>query len=147
MNKSFAGRGFSPPVQPASQRRETGQGLVEYALILVLVAVVVIVILALLGPAVGNVFSNVLVAIQANGVINSVTAARTGGGHGNDLVVTVNVSTDTSSTARDSQSGGSQTVQCNSSCTVTLTGVGHNAGTVTVTAAAGGTETASYGVQ
>lgn len=37
-----------------------GQGLVEYALILVLVAIVVIVILALLGPAVGNVYSNVV---------------------------------------------------------------------------------------
>jgi pilus assembly protein Flp/PilA len=36
---------------------ERGQGLVEYALILVLVAVVVIVVLALLGPAIGNVFS------------------------------------------------------------------------------------------
>jgi pilus assembly protein Flp/PilA len=35
--------------------REEGQGLVEYALILVLVAVVVIVILALLGPAIGNI--------------------------------------------------------------------------------------------
>jgi pilus assembly protein Flp/PilA len=40
--------------------REEGQGLVEYALILVLVAVVVIVILALLGPAIGAVFSNVI---------------------------------------------------------------------------------------
>ena len=40
--------------------KEKGQGLVEYALILVLVAVVVIVILALLGPAIGNVFSNVI---------------------------------------------------------------------------------------
>lgn len=40
---------------------EEGQGLVEYAMILVLVAVVVILILALLGPAVGNVFSNVVV--------------------------------------------------------------------------------------
>ena len=40
-----------------------GQGLVEYALILVLVAVVVIVILALLGPAIGNVFSNIVNAI------------------------------------------------------------------------------------
>ncbi|NDJ36363.1 MAG: Flp family type IVb pilin [Chloroflexi bacterium] len=40
--------------------REEGQGLVEYALILVLVAVVVIVILALLGPAVGGVFSNIV---------------------------------------------------------------------------------------
>jgi pilus assembly protein Flp/PilA len=40
--------------------QEEGQGLVEYALILVLVAVVVIVILSLLGPAIGNVFSNIL---------------------------------------------------------------------------------------
>lgn len=39
---------------------EDGQGLVEYALILVLVSVVVIVILALLGPAIGNVFSNIV---------------------------------------------------------------------------------------
>lgn len=42
---------------------ERGQGLVEYALILVLVAVVVIVILALLGPAIGNVFSNIVNSI------------------------------------------------------------------------------------
>jgi len=40
-------------------RREEGQGLVEYALILVLVAIVVIAILVLLGPIVGNVFSTV----------------------------------------------------------------------------------------
>ena len=37
-----------------------GQGLVEYALILVLIALVVIVILALLGPAVGTIFSNIV---------------------------------------------------------------------------------------
>lgn len=43
--------------------KENGQGLVEYALILVLVAVVVIVILALLGPAIGQIFSNVVSAI------------------------------------------------------------------------------------
>jgi pilus assembly protein Flp/PilA len=41
-----------------------GQGLVEYALILVLVAVVVIVVLTLLGPAIGNVFSNVICGIE-----------------------------------------------------------------------------------
>lgn len=39
---------------------ETGQGLVEYALIMVMVAIVVIVALALIGPAVGNIFSNIL---------------------------------------------------------------------------------------
>ncbi len=43
--------------------RERGQGLVEYALILVLVVLIVIVILTLLGPAIGNVFSNVVNAI------------------------------------------------------------------------------------
>jgi len=42
---------------------QLGQGLVEYALILVLVALVVIVILALLGPAVGNAFSNIISSI------------------------------------------------------------------------------------
>ncbi len=44
-------------------KENKGQGLVEYALILVLVAVVVIVILALLGPAIGNVFSTIVNAI------------------------------------------------------------------------------------
>ena len=37
-----------------------GQGLVEYALILVLVAVAAIVILALLGPGIANMFSNII---------------------------------------------------------------------------------------
>jgi pilus assembly protein Flp/PilA len=40
-----------------SSIRERGQGLVEYALILVLVAVVVIAVLLVLGPIIGNVFS------------------------------------------------------------------------------------------
>lgn len=39
--------------------RESGQGLVEYALILVLVAVVVIAILVILGPQIGNIFSQI----------------------------------------------------------------------------------------
>lgn len=37
--------------------KEKGQGLVEYALILVLVAIVVIATLLLLGPLISNVFS------------------------------------------------------------------------------------------
>ena len=40
--------------------QEEGQGLVEYALILVLVAIVVIAILTLLGPQIGAVFSNII---------------------------------------------------------------------------------------
>ncbi len=42
-----------------SRLPEKGQGLVEYALILVLVAIVVIAVLMLLGPTIGNAFSTV----------------------------------------------------------------------------------------
>jgi len=37
--------------------KEKGQGLVEYALILVLVAIVVIAVMMVLGPTIGNTFS------------------------------------------------------------------------------------------
>jgi len=37
--------------------RERGQGLVEYAFILLLVVIVVIAVLVLLGPIIGNMFS------------------------------------------------------------------------------------------
>jgi pilus assembly protein Flp/PilA len=37
--------------------KEKGQGLVEYALILVLVAIVVIAVLMVMGPTIGNTFS------------------------------------------------------------------------------------------
>lgn len=40
--------------------KERGQGLLEYAIIIVLVAVVVIVLLALFGDQVGNMFSNTI---------------------------------------------------------------------------------------
>jgi pilus assembly protein Flp/PilA len=43
----------------ANRSSENGQGLVEYALILVLVALVVIIALALLGPNISNIFSQV----------------------------------------------------------------------------------------
>jgi pilus assembly protein Flp/PilA len=39
--------------------KERGQGLVEYALILVLVAIVVIAALMILGPIIGNTFSTI----------------------------------------------------------------------------------------
>ena len=40
--------------------REEGQGLVEYALILVLIAIVVIIILTTLGGVIQNVFNSVV---------------------------------------------------------------------------------------
>lgn len=43
-----------------SYRSPRGQGLVEYAMIILLVGVVVIVLVALFGTAVGNMFSTVL---------------------------------------------------------------------------------------
>jgi pilus assembly protein Flp/PilA len=44
--------------------RDDGQGLVEYALILVLVAIVVLVILALLGPTLGDFVNDVVEIIR-----------------------------------------------------------------------------------
>lgn len=46
-------------------QNEQGQGLVEYALILVLVALIVIVVLLILGPTVGNMFSSVIGELQS----------------------------------------------------------------------------------
>jgi pilus assembly protein Flp/PilA len=43
-----------------SKINENGQGFVEYALIMLLVALAVIIILALLGPAIGNMFSTTI---------------------------------------------------------------------------------------
>ena len=48
---------------------QLGQGLVEYALILVLVAIVVIGVLTLLGPQIGNIFSRLLEPAYCGGCI------------------------------------------------------------------------------
>jgi pilus assembly protein Flp/PilA len=45
-------------------QNDEGQGLVEYALILVLVAVVVIIVLVVLGPIIGNVFSEIMETME-----------------------------------------------------------------------------------
>jgi len=44
-------------------RNQSGQGMVEYALILVLVSIVVIVILLTMGTQIQDVFSNVVAAL------------------------------------------------------------------------------------
>jgi pilus assembly protein Flp/PilA len=45
--------------------KQEGQGMVEYALILVLVSIVVIVILLTMGGQIKNVFSNVVSALNS----------------------------------------------------------------------------------
>jgi pilus assembly protein Flp/PilA len=47
------------PALRAARDEERGQGMVEYALILVLIAIVVIVIVTVVGQQVNNVFSNI----------------------------------------------------------------------------------------
>ena len=63
--------------QYAKRYSEVGQGLVEYALILALVALVVIVVLSLLGPSIGNVFSNVVDKLNILGGGNNYIVAIT----------------------------------------------------------------------
>ena len=50
----------------ANRDDEEGQGMVEYALILVLIAIVVIIILTVVGQQVSNVFSNVSNGLNTN---------------------------------------------------------------------------------
>ncbi len=52
-----------------NMKQQRGQGLVEYALILVLVAIVVIGILTILGPQIGNIFSRLLEPSYCGGCI------------------------------------------------------------------------------
>jgi len=66
--------------------QEQGQGLVEYALILVLVALVVIVIVALFGDQLANTFDSVACSIElaaegnvTQAAMDACIALRTGG--------------------------------------------------------------------
>jgi len=43
---------------------EKGQGLVEYAIIMVFVAIVVIAVMRVLGPKIGNIFSTINASIS-----------------------------------------------------------------------------------
>ena len=51
--------------RPGALVSQRGQGMVEYALILVLVSIVVIVILLTMGQQIANVFSNIVSALGA----------------------------------------------------------------------------------
>ena len=45
------------------ERLHAGQGLIEYALLIVLVAIVIMALLLVLGPAISNLFGNVIANI------------------------------------------------------------------------------------
>jgi len=123
--------------------REKGQGLVEYALILVLVAIVVIAVLLLLGPAINQTFCRVANALQPGtcGAISTVGVSTAPAGMGNyNVHVTVTVSEPVDVTV--ALGGQSQTQSCSSSCTFTFTDV--PAGSYTVTASDGSEVTGSF---
>lgn len=79
-----------------SFQSEKGQGLVEYALILVLVAAVVIAILTLLGPQINIAFSKVMAALNGAGnyeyAINSFSINGNPVGPTCDVTITANIS-------------------------------------------------------
>ena len=100
---------------------EKGQGLAEYALILVLVAIVVIAVLLTFGPAISQVYCQVANALQAGsctiGGSGAIVSVTTGAVSSNRQV---NVSVSQSTTVTISASSGtisSPTKPCPSSCT------------------------------
>ena len=123
---------------------ERGQGLVEYAMILVLVALAMVVIGGIFGTSIGNVLARVTNTLSgaANASL-SVTANRSGHGRGNDVEVQVTVSKSTSVTLVLVRTGASRTMTCSGVCTHTFTGVGEHGGSVQVTGG-GVTVSASY---
>jgi pilus assembly protein Flp/PilA len=46
-----------------NSKSEQGQSILEYALILILVAIIVIIVIYLFGPAIGNLYSNIIQSI------------------------------------------------------------------------------------
>jgi pilus assembly protein Flp/PilA len=79
---------------------EQGQGLVEYALLLVLMALVVLGALLLMGPEIGKVYSRIIVQLQRTGLITDNSGIITSidayslddGAGGYDLYVDIEVS-------------------------------------------------------
>ncbi len=120
--------------------QHSGQGLVEYALLLVFVGIVVLAILSLLGPQIGNVFSQVVEGFgggQTNVVaapLARVTNASMLPRVGNVVTLNVTVSKNTTITLSDSQGGGSASSTCNGGCTPNITVGGSGSGNITVSA-------------
>jgi pilus assembly protein Flp/PilA len=120
------------------KRREDGQGLVEYALILVLIAVVVIVILLTLGPTIAQTYCRVANALQpgsctiGSGPFTSISITP---GAGNQKTVSFTVSQPTSGISVQTTAGNPQSppTSCNGTCSFNITGLGAGShGAVTI---------------
>jgi pilus assembly protein Flp/PilA len=94
------------------EEHESGQGLVEYALVLTLVAVVVIGILTFLGPMVANVYANIGETLDG-GPITQISVVRDRG-QSHHAVVSVTVSQETQVTFE--LAGQSKTKTCTDTC-------------------------------
>ncbi len=111
----------------SSKKNQKGQGLVEYALILVLVAIVVIAALMILGPIIGNVFSK---------VNSSLTTVSAGGGSASTPVpapVTLNYTCPSSGMVDvKNMSGGPNGASfgCSSGTSLTYTVTGQTSGSI-----------------
>lgn len=129
-----------PLLKQKGQSGEEGQGLAEYALIIVLVAVVVIVILSVLGPAVGGLLGRVNAAL--NGGI-AIVESKVVNNPFPELHVTVVVIEEANVTL-DPETGSGVTKLCtaNESCTLTTTVGGH--GTFTVSTDSGAEASGAY---
>lgn len=120
---------------------EQGQGLAEYALILVLVAIVVIVILSVLGPAIADLLAQVTMVL--NGGIAVVDVELTGAGAFSNLRVTVMTSEQTTVTLTTSEGpSGSASCQPNQRCEITASGV--SSGSFTVSTDSGAETSGTY---
>ena len=109
-------------------RLEKGQGLVEYALILVLVAIVMMAVLLVLGPAVRQVYANVACSLDLGSDISGVTVE----GAPPELTFTVHVRRATTLTFSGEVS---QTDTCNGgSCSYTFSSLPTGGGEISITA-------------
>ena len=149
-------------------RRQEGQGLVEYALILVLVAVVVIAILALLGPSINGAFARVIAALNGQDLTGTgteyVITGMSASASGTAPFCTVNVTGMQVTVFEDGQLAGSGvgvsgtvavsggTTQPTSGTTgeggtaplSNVSGGGNCSGAATLTISGGGSRTVSY---
>ncbi len=129
-----------------SLKREEGQGLVEYALILVLVAIVVIAILLQLGPELRATFGRITAVLSRGGVITnsgSITDVQaTYSPRSGSLTINVTLSDTPTDISLSGDATGSQS--CSSSpCSITVSGVPAN-GQVIVRDSGGGEGVVAY---